>query len=387
MKIDRNKLSLRQRDNLNLALSEYSERKQIINSRPVALYIELTKNCFARCVYCRPSDWENAPKYNMSKDLFDILLRDYLPYATFVDLRGYGESLMLEDFDRYIERAVEICPYLRLTTSLGCGSKRALQALVDHNVFISVSFDAADKERYETLRKGVNYNTVIKNMEFLSQQIKKKHGSLEGMMRIGIVPLQKPNLEYVQGIIDLAARLGISEIRMSHLHSRNPFDFNLLRYNKRETIDTFDKVISYAKIKGVSLQFGAPPFAELRIDEHTRLCCCKPWMYAMVNYEGKLLFCDWHIDLKNDSGFLGDIREDINVVWNSAYAQKVRFAHTHRRTSDLHYVCKSCYDMGRYADHEHDLDPQFRQWLVTGDEMKVQIQKVRRKGLSILPLP
>jgi len=369
MKIDINKLTLKQRDNLSAALAAYEKKSVISSVRPVALYIELTKNCIARCEFCH-ADWNNDPQYTMSNETFEYLKREYVPYATYVDLRGYGESLMLDNFDSYVEQISPLCPHIRLTTTLGCGNKRALQSLVDHNVFISVSFDAADKKVYESTRKGICYDTVIRNMTFLSKEIQLKHGSLSGMMRIGIIPLQAHNLPYVDGVIDLAAQLGITEIRILPLGSHQ-FDLNTLFYHKRETVVTLLKAIKKARQNGVALQFGASLFRDLRVDEFATDRCCKPWLYSVINHEGRILYCDWHISPRDKSDFIGFVGKSDDSAWNGDKAKQVRSAHVSK--SGLSWRCKSCYRLGKYSDHEHELDPQFVKWLVTDKEMEQRL--------------
>ncbi len=376
MKIDINRLSLLQRQNLNDGLAAYWDEKVISCGHPVALYIELTKNCIARCRFCHPR-WSNAPGYNMSREIFDILMQEYVPYATFVDLRGFGESLMLGDFGWYVEQVARKCPHIRLTTTLGCGNQRALESLVDYDVFISVSFDAAEKSIYESIRRGICYDTVIKNMEFLSRQIRKKHGSLDGRMRIGIAPLQSLNLDYVGGIIDLAVRLGISEIRILPLGS-HIFDFNVLMYHKRHTREILLKAIDTARRKGITLQFGASLFPELRLDERACDRCCKPWLYAVINHEGKMLYCDWQIARRDNNILLGSIKDGIDSTWNSTYAQSIRSAHIGRK--DLYDCCRGCYRWGRYCDHEHEIDPRFMRWLVTDKEIEPRLFAFNKKS-------
>ncbi len=174
MKIDTERLNEQQKINLRDALNAY-ERKQVVSSpSPPVLYIELTQNCNGRCDFCRGETWCNDPRYNMSQKLFKILLREYIPFATLVDLRVWGESLILPDFDKYVASVARLGPSIRLTTNLGCGTPAVLQSIVDHDVFISVSIDAAEKSLFERIRKGVSYDTVMKNLAFLATAMRKK---------------------------------------------------------------------------------------------------------------------------------------------------------------------------------------------------------------------
>ena len=204
MKIDWESLSPQQLSNCRSSITAYNEKSSISSLRPPVLYVELTRNCIARCDFCRGEKWINSESNNMDNEIFDILLRDYIPYTVLVDLRGGGESLMLPGFSYYLKEVSRYKPTIRLTTNLGCGSKETLQSLIDYNVFISVSFDAADKDIYESIRKGVSYDTVVRNIEFLTSGMLKKHGSLKDKIRLGVQPLQKKNLEQIGKIFEFA---------------------------------------------------------------------------------------------------------------------------------------------------------------------------------------
>jgi MoaA/NifB/PqqE/SkfB family radical SAM enzyme len=372
MIVDRSILSDIQLSNLNEGLQAYNNLSMVSSAYPAVLFLELTRNCISRCLYCRKS-WKNDPKFDMSSEIFDIVLNKFAPYASLIDLRSYGESLMLGDFKKRLEALASVCPNLRITTTLGCGDEETLQALVDHDVFVSVSFDAADKELYEHYRRGIDYDVVMRNMQFLCKQMLKKYGNLHGRIRLGIAPLYRDNLSYVDGVLDLANRLQIPEIRILQLSSKW-YDLNTLFYHKRKLLYVLQKAIKKADKYGIELQFGSPLVSSLKIPEKTCPLCIKPWLYSIIMFNGTMRYCDWQVALKITADEFGNIRDGADSVWNGDVARRVRKSHisSNKRSS----ICDNCYRIGRYSDHEHDLDCSFRKWLVTGNDIKARVHKL-----------
>jgi MoaA/NifB/PqqE/SkfB family radical SAM enzyme len=375
MLIDRSLLSGAQRENLQAALQAYHEGKSASAPRPVALFVELTRNCISRCRYCRRK-WTNDPAFDMSRDVFRHVIEDCAPYASFIDVRSYGESLMLPDFPWYLERLARVCPNLRITTTLGCGSQESLDALVEHDVFVSVSFDAANKELYERYRRGAQYDVVIRNLERVACAMRSKHGSLRGRMRLGIAPLYADNLDHVDGVLDLAHRLGIPEVRIVPLTSAW-YDLNLLAYHKRRVLQTLAGAIRKAEACGIELQLASPVLSALRLDDRVCARCFKPWFYAVIMFDGTIRVCDWQIELEHSADDLGNVRAGVEAAWNGEVATRIRRSHlgVGRRSA----ICRGCYRVGRYSDHEHDLAPSFRRWLVTGSDVKSAVDAILRR--------
>ncbi|MCX5680666.1 MAG: SPASM domain-containing protein [Candidatus Omnitrophica bacterium] len=355
-------------------MKAYDEKKVISSPSPPVLYIELTKNCIARCSFCRGKNWVNKPIFNMSEENFNILLNDYIPFATLVDLRGEGESLILPNFDEYVSKVARFKPSIRLTTTLGCGNQKSLQSLIDHDVFISVSFDAAEKSLYESIRPGISFDIVVKNIDFLTKSIIKKHGTLENRFRLGIVPLQVKNINQIDGIIRFAEKFYIPEIKISPLGSA-PGDHNLLKYKKKETAANLRRAVALARKTGIRLRLGRSLFDEFQIKEKMFDLCCHPWLYIFITNGGEIGFCDHMIDPRLFCS-IGDIFQKKEDVWNGEKIQRMRVAHLSKDSSILPGSCKRCYNCGRYADHEHELNPQFIRWLVTEDDIEKKLDQL-----------
>ena len=366
MKINFSRLGASQIGNLKDAIASYEAKMATSSAVPAVLYLELTRNCPGRCVFCRRT-WENQPSQKMPEEVFAYALKEYVSNAVLVSLNGWGESLILPDLDECVNRVARYGPKIRITTTLGCKNQKALQSLIDNDVYVSVTFDAAEKSLYEKTRKGISYDAVLQNLGFLTKEMKKK-GTLKENIRFSIAPLQNRNLSQVGKIIDVARHFGIAEVALTPLFAHR-FNPHLLRYHKKNTLEALKEGVQRARRAGIQLHLHYSPFKELIFREDAFDLCCHPWLYGFVNYKGDLLFCD-HLIFPHYARYtLGHITEEKERAWNGGKAQKLRLAHIQRHGGDLPGACNGCYADGRYADHEHALDDQFRRWLVTDKQM------------------
>jgi len=380
MKIDFDRLSTSQISNFKGSLEAYKERSPISSGSPPVLFIELTQNCISRCSFCRGEKWVNKPLYNMNREIFAKLIQDYIPYAILVDLRSRGESLMLPNFDEYVSEVAKFGPKIRLTTTLGCGSKKVLQSLIDNDVFVSVSFDAADKRLYESIRSRVKYDTVIANLDFITNGMKSKYGTLEDKIRLSVMPLQGKNLRYVEGVFKLAKHYGISDIMVGPLGTSES-DISHLNNNKYQTLKAMEKAVDLSKKMGIRLNIIYSLFDEFKLEEKSFDLCCHPWLYAQINYKGDLSHCDHLAGALHADHTFGNIKEEKAKVWNGKKAQGVRVAHADCNKEKIFKRCNQCYIEGRYADHEHEIDNTFSRWLVREDDIELIIKNIRREKL------
>lgn len=366
MKINFDELSPVQQKNLDCALDAYKHKVRVSASSPVVLYIELTQNCLGACVYCK-GHVMNDPKYNMTDQTFEILMKEYVPFAAMVDLRGWGESLLLPNLDYYIHRIAGAGCKIRITTTLAAGTEKIFQSLVDNDVYVSVSFDFAEKRPYERTRRGLDFDVVMRNLLFLSE-LMRKNGSLNRNLRLGVVPFQEKNLDQLAKIIKMADALGIKEVRVSPLMAAWTHP-GLLKYHKTRTMDVLRQAVVLARDAGIELQLGYAPFKELYIKEKVFDCCCHPWLYGGVTYKGDFLYCDHLLSPRGHRYALGTIYQNKDAVWNGRLSQVLRRAHAHCDGHHLPDKCSACYKDGRYADHEHSIDSQFIKWNVTGRDV------------------
>lgn len=139
--------------------------------KPSFLWMELTNRCNANCVYCdrtyvgKPHDMD----FNLYKKIVDSC-----PYAKVIQVQGVGEPLLYPKIVEAITYAKRRKRIVRFSTNASLLNKDlSLQLLEAGLGEIRFSVDECTKEGYESLRKGLKWETVlenIKNFEMLKEE-------------------------------------------------------------------------------------------------------------------------------------------------------------------------------------------------------------------------
>lgn len=168
-----------------LTMFDFDRRKEIkkINFEPCSI-------CNLKCIYCN-FDHQNKRKNFMNVDLLETVLNELLngPYnLKQLSLSQSGEVLLHPEFKElvhilksYLDDNLKV-ERVVMNTNLVLLNKDIVDFLLDINVFtmISCSIDGKDKESFERLRKGANYEKCLSNFIYLAKQkVLKKNSKLE----------------------------------------------------------------------------------------------------------------------------------------------------------------------------------------------------------------
>jgi len=160
-------------ENLSKELNKISESLGCKNINetfyfPKYFQIETIRKCNANCVFCPKDKWDNSVPY-MSDELFEKIAEEFKEYAewiTFVDLQRIGEPLLDKKLPEKVLRLKKSgikCVIFSTNASLLSEdlAKRLLESGLDE---IMLSIDSINKEEYEKMRVGLNFDRVIKNI-------------------------------------------------------------------------------------------------------------------------------------------------------------------------------------------------------------------------------
>ncbi|MBR1797347.1 MAG: radical SAM protein [Clostridiales bacterium] len=105
------------------------------------------------------------------------------------------------------------------------------------HISLMVSVDAATRETYEKIRRGGNYERLMKNMDYLSTL--RKENKVDRVIVNMIV--QRANYEEIPDFIRWAQRMGFDEVNLSHIrnwgtYSAFDFDKNISMFDKNGRI-------------------------------------------------------------------------------------------------------------------------------------------------------
>jgi radical SAM protein with 4Fe4S-binding SPASM domain len=135
---------------------------------PDHVYVELTNMCNARCTICATPAMKR-PKTIMSRSLFQKIVTEcgenrakkLLPFL-------HGESLLVPGVLDYFREARRLAPetHINLTTNGSRLTPEITEAILSESLIDSliVSIDGGDKETFEGIRIGLNYDEVRRNV-------------------------------------------------------------------------------------------------------------------------------------------------------------------------------------------------------------------------------
>lgn len=336
--------------NATLNADEYGAGRTILESWPRVLFMELTRKCNAACWMCRPFGGNRALP-QMSMETFRRIADQTFPRADVVDLRGWGESLIHPEFVPMLEYAASLGPRLKIYTNLSVGRRRC-EALVEYDVTTAVSFDAAEKKLFETLRRGCRFELVRENLAFLAAAAQAK--GRPGLLYLSVT-VQGGNLPQVPKIVALAGELGISEVKLFPLICEES-DPAHLSHHLDAVVSMLDEATELALASGVRLSLGASMDETLTSEHHALTApCLHPWAYCYVDPSGRLGFCD-HL-IGQAAFILAEDSENFHSAWNSEGFQRLRSQHAcgPQALEDDFHPCRWCYGR-RYMDTENWID-------------------------------
>ena len=338
--------------NKRLAEQEYNDSKTCLTAKPRILFVELTRRCNLACVMCREPG-EVDRKQTMSKELFQTIEEELFPFAEIIDLRGWGESLILPDFAEKAHAAYRHGASIRIVTNLSFKRPELLNMLADMHAYIGISLDGATQETMHRLRRNSSLPHITKNMQILSKLYEERNI----IDRITMyTTCQRPNLDELPDLVRLVASCGIRRMALAPVTIADEHPISLANVNMQQV---------YEKVKKVADEAGVRVFLTASLDKHMdseRLHgkpCIHPWYYCHITYDGHVGFCDHLIGPAMEDYALGNLnKSSFNSIWNSKVWQNLRQEHLNTRRAEAPYFkeCAWCYKH-RMIDFEELFTP------------------------------
>lgn len=176
---------------------------------PYHAHIEPTTYCNIKCENCINDTVQAERRGHLSINTLKDILK-MMPFIRDISLLGLGEPLMNP----------EILDMLGLIKSKGIACRIATNGILLDKIDIMkllnsidqciISFDAATKEKFEEVRKGSDFDRIIKNIKDIVNIKNKNKIPTEISFHTVIT---KNNLEEVLSIPEVAAKLGIDRLR------------------------------------------------------------------------------------------------------------------------------------------------------------------------------
>lgn len=285
---------------------------------PYIVTIEPTNYCNLKCPKCLHG--YNYPREQgfMPYELFEKIIRENAHHIWNSCLMYGGESLLHPDLPRMIRLAKEYGIWQVSLHTNGCFltedmSYQLIEAGLDTLVF---SFDGDDKETYEKLQKGANFEKTIANIRrFL--EIKKNLNIIKPFVSIKTIRslVDQPSsmsadfVKYFEG-------LPINRIYFEKLYAQGEYGEKLLR-------DRHWDVFNYDRLNQQAIKDYFP--------------CYNVYSEVVITWQGKVIRCCRDQECLFEMGDLG--KETIADVWNNDAFLSIR---ENLKRKVLDGPCKRC---------------------------------------------
>lgn len=132
---------------------------------PSKAIIEIINSCNLDCPMCRVGQFGLNLNRVMPLERFKDIISQIRGLDS-VRLNGLGESTLVPNFDKYLDFLIEKKLRIELITN-GSGSLKNYRKILDNDGFVIISWDAAEKELFEKLRRPAKWEIFVKKIEDL----------------------------------------------------------------------------------------------------------------------------------------------------------------------------------------------------------------------------
>ncbi len=220
-------------DNFNQFIQDVKAQKTVLDCNPIQVMIGLTNVCNLHCAFCiycgfcmkKIEKGEMLPMEAVNK------LEAFLQSAGIVIPSGRGEPLIYNNFEDFME----VCKKTGAIEKMQLISNGTLLNRYDSDIFkginiMSISFDSVNKQIFELLRYGSNYDTVLENMK----RLRTEQPDLIIQMAVTVTRL---NMDEMAALYSLARELGIDYISYNSVYASDDDKvFQLLRLRESDRI-------------------------------------------------------------------------------------------------------------------------------------------------------
>jgi len=202
------------------------------------LYIEPTSHCNLQCAMCSRKHWKNESIGHMDIELFDKTIAEIPSSVTRIFFGGVGEPLCHPDIIYMIRRAKQTGRVVEMITNGtlldDAMSEQIVEAKLDT---LWISLDSTEGASYEDIRVGASFGGVMGNIRAFNAKRFRRYGYVpkysRGHVKLGIsFVLMKSNLGQFGKLLRNAQKLGVSEVKATHLVPYDESQINQVCYER-----------------------------------------------------------------------------------------------------------------------------------------------------------
>lgn len=293
---------------------------------PETVQFEVTNRCNSSCTMC-PVPTAKRPKADLSVELVKKGIDDCVPYKkkiTQILFLQNGEPLLwgVDKLVEVINYAFDKVSFARMEnlgffTNASLLTEEASEKLLDSKMnFMICSMDGGSKDVYESIRKGLSFDTVVKNITYFAKRREEKNR--EDMRLYVLMVPQKSNLH----------TLGLMMKQFAQFPNVTVCSGGLCNYAGKVDAETL----------AISNQYRGGDITAP---------CWRLYTFLIIGSNGKPLLCCNDVEQPLD---LGDLRTmTMKEIWDNPEGfKKYRKMAVDGRVSEIP-LCKDCDWMRGFA--------------------------------------
>ncbi|MBF0312896.1 MAG: radical SAM protein [Oligoflexia bacterium] len=259
---------------------------------PIYVQIEPTTFCNLSCIMCSHSHHSDLRKKNLSREEFDTLFDKLYPGIKKISFVGIGEPLLNKDLSYFIEKSSKFKIHTHTTTNGLLIDENNLRALKEAGLKnLNISIDAPEKELYETIRRGGNFQRLCDNL-LLLQKTNIQNRCEVVVWFVGTVE----NISFFPDMVGFVKKFGIKKVVMQVEQSWGQEYWKAIHaQNERSKLADFSlihKKLEEAKERGkhcgVQVHYVNIP------DKSSKRACKWPWKGFYISVDGLVTPCCIH---------------------------------------------------------------------------------------------
>jgi len=326
---------------------------------PVYLTIGTTNRCNLRCRMCFRQNIKIDPAtlIDMDSKLFEKIAGECFPYIKTIAFSVSGEPLLANNISEMIELAKKYEIKLEITSNAALmNNDELIKKLVRTLSVLTVSFDGATKETYESIRIGAKYDEVLSNITRFNKYRNELPTVSRPKLGFSFV-LMRSNIEEFPDFIRLAHKLQADFIGSVHvvIHGPNFKNEESLIFHKDLANEKLKEAQEVAMNLGINL--STPPLYTLAKEQYAdplytlakenvgdeaekqvMIKCPYLWKRSWIEMNGDVKPCCIGI---GDVPIMGNIRNSsFSEIWNGEIYNNMRKGILTGQPFD---VCKHCY--------------------------------------------
>lgn len=327
------KLTKKQQENSAKNLSEIDCGATILESYPRRLVFELTNACNLNCVMCG----RNAAQFRPTVFPMDVF-RSFEPLMDIVEevtLMGWGEPTIHPHFNEMLEIINNHSARKYFCTN-GMNLAKVKDAIFDYNVDVfAVSLDGATDETNGRIRRGSDIHQICENLKGIVKEREKRGGKYPWVNFVFCA--MDSNLEELPALVQLAADIGIDEVKAVYL---TVFEESLLHetlWGKEEKVKRiFSEAAELGEKLGIVLKLPHLVGEDIAGNAFHKDCFVA-WRDFFLGSDGFVRPC-----MSTPVQFFQyDMDKPFMEIWNSEPYQKYRAIVNDAKKMDD--PCKRCY--------------------------------------------